>query len=322
MGLGRKTKDALRKGRARENETADEKKRRLDAARERQHVARAAETNEQREVRLSKLRANTHSSRISESEEQTSQRLLSMREHARLVRANETEEQRENRLAQMRQGAANKRKVDAELFKATINQFADVPCTLCHKMLYPQQRINLKLTDQIKNLLPPELQHLDKLITCSRCSSNFSKGKVPPQVYWNCMVVPGIPPVIECLSSFEKKLLSRIVPFIKIVRLTDKFSQQWCKGQAILFAQDVEELAEQLPLPFDRAGLVIVAESLENVRARREFSVNMEKLKLALSWLLENNPLYRNVRPSFSDVGMDLADIVRTSNETIMGTFP
>lgn len=96
------------------------------------------------------------------------------------------------------------------------------------------------------------------------------------------MEVFPIPPEISNLSEVEQRLLSRIIPFMKLIKVQNRFSQSWCKGQVILFAQDVIEVAEQLPLPLTQTGLLIVLETRENVANQKEFQINMKKIEPAL----------------------------------------
>lgn len=116
------------------------------------------------------------------------------------------------------------------------------------------------------------------------------------------MEISSGPEELANLSDIEQRLLSRIVPHLKIIKVHNRFSQDWCRGQVILFAQDVVELAEQLPLQLSQAGIVIVAESLENLQRIRQLKVDIHKLKVALQWLMKNNPLYHDVVPHSSPI--------------------
>lgn len=83
---------------------------------------------------------------------------------------------------------------------------------------------------------------------------------------------------------------------MKIVHLKGPCGQFAFKGQAVLFAQRVEEIAEQLPLTIDKAGLVIVSEikDLNTSTMKKEFSVSLPNLEAALKWLVKNNKLYKS----------------------------
>lgn len=71
------------------------------------------------------------------------------------------------------------------------------------------------------------------------------------------MLVAKIPAELENLSETEKVLLGRVKPFLKIYRLPGRFGQLGCKGQALLFPQQVEEVADQLPLSADKLGIAM-----------------------------------------------------------------
>ncbi|CAG9134826.1 unnamed protein product [Plutella xylostella] len=288
------------------NESSEQREHRLSLIRERL----SNETAEERDHRLSLIRERLSN----ESSEQREHRLSLARRRSAQVLLDETTEERTIRLNNLR-ARDNRRLTNAEQFKSAINVFADMPCKICNKMLYPQQRTKLLTTD-LNNLLPADLVALGNINTCNRCSNNIKKRKVPAQAFWNHMTVSDIPDEIANLTEIEKSLLLRIVPFLKIIRVQNRFSQDWCKGQVVLFAKDVIELAEQLPLQPQQAGLVIVTESLENLQRSREFQVDVAKLNQALQWLLVNNALYRDVRPSFSNI-VDLAAITQLTEAPV-----
>ncbi|CAH1645765.1 unnamed protein product [Spodoptera littoralis] len=254
-----------------DNETLEEREHRLSLVRSRL----ANESLEEREHRLSLV----YSRVANDSLEEREHRLTLIRDRI----TNESMEQRERRLASMRRISQNLRSMNDQNFLNTINQFADEACTICRKLLYPKQRTSLAVGSR-SHLLPQEIAAKQKLTVCSRCSTNIRKGKIPSQAYWNNMELTPVPQELTSLSEIEQRLLSRIVPFLKIIKVNNRFSQSWCKGQVILFAQDVIELAEQLPLPLSQAGLVLVVETRENLDYHKEFELRpdcLENLSLA-----------------------------------------
>jgi len=180
---------------------------------------------------------------------------------------------------------------------------------VCKKLYYKKQICNTTITNTIKEILPNELSELNIIVTCFRCSKLIKKGKVPTQAYWNAMFLDDIPEEIKNLSDMEQRLLSRIIPFIKIIKLGGRFGQSGFRGQAVLFAQDIKEISEQLPLPVTRTSMIIVCEQLENVERCRQFQVNIHNLSIALSWLIQNNPLYRNVNINFDTANFNISEI-------------
>lgn len=236
------------------------------------------ETAEEREHRLFFI----PNRRLNESDEKRSKRLSKLRKYANKRIMNETTNKRIYRLQRVRE-IDNKRRhsFNKSDFKKAINIFWDVLCTICKKTQYPQQRFNLD-TSKLSSIVPSDLVELKSIVACSRCTANLSKRKIPSQAFWYKLVVSPVPEDLANISDIEHRLLSRIIPHLKIIKVDNRFSQHWCKGQVILFALDVSELAEQLPLQLNRAGIVIVAGSLENLQYIGEVKVDIHKLKLAL----------------------------------------
>ncbi|KAF9797298.1 hypothetical protein SFRURICE_006280 [Spodoptera frugiperda] len=271
--MGRPTKSAAFMKKKRLNETIIEKEDRLRKNSERNSEKRSQESSDERENRLSLMRSNTkrklrrensdqrvhrlsliHDRLSNETEDERARRLSLIHDrlsneiederahrlsliHDRL--SNETEEQRTHRLSQIQNHLSNetldsrivrlntmrnhnRRDVYGELdFQAAINanaDFADVPCGICKKLLYPQQRCILQTT-KYSSIMPEQLV-----------------------------------------------------------------------------------VMEQLPLAPNEAGLVLVVESLENIQRSKEFVVDMNKLHRALTWLMSNNILYRDVTPHFKNL--------------------
>ena len=267
------------------------------------------ETPEQCEHRLNVIDEHTRN----ELPHQRTLRLTSMRQRNLEIRRIENEEQRRGRLENMRESSRRNRFIGQDNFVSAINEFADIPCGVCRKLLYPKQRRHLE-TSCRQDLLPSELVEMSNIVTCSRCSTSLRKRKVPSQAYWNNMDITPIPPEIASLSDVEQCLLTRIIPFLKIIKVQNRFSQNWCKGQVVLFAQDVVEIAEQLPLPLCSAGLVVVVETRENLQQHRQFNINIERVKNALQWLLLHNSLYQDVIPNFGNIlDYDISQIIQVT---------
>ncbi|KAL1487693.1 hypothetical protein ABEB36_015670 [Hypothenemus hampei] len=69
----------------------------------------------------------------------------------------------------------------------------------------------------------------------------------------------------------EPRLILRIRPLLKVVKLGGRFEQKGFTGQAFLFAQQVKEFAEELPLSNEQSGLTIVVEKLDNVNGIKDY---------------------------------------------------
>jgi hypothetical protein len=103
--------------------------------------------------------------------------------------------------------------------------------------------------------LPDELKIKQNLMLCNRCKLHLSSKKrtCPPKAYWNNLDPGEIPTEISELTQVEKRLLSHVIAFLKVVKYSGRFGQYGFKGQAMLFAQDVFELTEKLPIMLPRS---------------------------------------------------------------------
>lgn len=179
--------------------------------------------------------------------------------------------------------------------------------------------------------LPEELKEKDILLLCHRCKNHLKndsnrKEKAdivedteiqdddankkrrktkqnrpllgPTKAYWNLLEPGDIPTELAVLTDIEKRLISRVKCHVQILRLEGRYGQFGFKGEAILFAQDVFEVIENLPMELpiapDQTGLVIVTETLENLGSRH-FEVSSERVYNAIEQLKENNMLYSDV---------------------------
>lgn len=94
-----------------------------------------------------------------------------------------------------------------------------------------------------------------------------------------------------------------------MIKLNGRFGQYGFRGQAILFAQDLGKLAEQLPLNITDSGLAFIIENRENVENNRQYYVNVDNLKNALGILKQINPLYHDVEVNFDSVNLGFSEI-------------
>ena len=190
--------------------------------------------------------------------------------------------------------------LEAKFYKE-INVFPEFVCICCLRMCYNNGVVNLNfkeiefLNDYCET---NDIKIFEKIVLgeskiCHKCNYHLKRGNLPAFSIFNKMYPGDIPNELACLSDFEINLISQIKPYMKIFTLKGK--QKGLKGNVVHFAQSVDEVIEQLPLQLNQAGLIIVSESLEGIKRRKEFKVRPEKLIEALNWLKNNNHLYRNI---------------------------
>lgn len=281
-------------------ETATQRKRRLEKARQKYLDKKNNENNEAKRARLDSHSQYEAQRRAAETPKQRAARLALLRKRKSQYCAAETCEEREIRLEHRRQ---QRQVLNASCteFEKAINKFCDSICEICAKRCYPNQVATFRFPEIKPSYLPNELKQKNQLLLCRRCKSHVSSRKTtaPPKAYWNNLQPGPIPDCIKKLSQSEQRLLSRIIPFVKIIKLDGLYGQYGFKGQAILFAQDIFEVSDKLPHMLPRSvedsGIVVVTECLENLNVIREFSISRTRLFDAIHWLIDNNPLYRDV---------------------------
>ncbi|GBP63865.1 hypothetical protein EVAR_39526_1 [Eumeta japonica] len=62
-----------------------------------------------------------------------------------------------------------------------------------------------------------------------------------------------------------------------------------------IFLEITEKLPYMLPRSVDNCAILIVTEHLENLNITREFSVSHDNVFEALTWLVANNPMNKDV---------------------------
>ncbi|UYV75572.1 K02A2.6-like [Cordylochernes scorpioides] len=241
-------------------------------------MSRAMETSAERETRLENNRHFKSTSRAKETSEEREARLENDRHFKSKSRAIETAAGRKIRLEKDRLRIL-KRNADISTLTNTINTYCGSICEICTKRTYPNQVTTYKVSTSKASYLPAELAQNTTLLLCHRCNKhvNSSKQTPPSKAYWNSLDPGAIPEVILQLSQPEQRLLSRIIPFVKIVRYSGRFGQYGCKGQAILFAQDIFEVSDKLHnmLPRSTGNAGMTTEHLENLNITRTWNSSM-----------------------------------------------
>lgn len=73
------------------------------------------------------------------------------------------------------------------------------------------------------------------------------KEPIPNHAYWNCMNPSEIIDVLNVIFFFfEIRMITRLIPYMKIVKYEGRFGQYGLHGQAILFAQYVSNVQMQV----------------------------------------------------------------------------
>ena len=301
----------------RASESEAEHSQRLAANQQREASRRASESEAERAQRLANGQQRDTDRRASESESQQAHRLSGNREHIATYRANAAVEERQQRrennriIATRRRSAARQSIYDrqreaVEEFRRNIYTGPFNPCYCCTRLCYNNGGSFIDVNDSL--LLPLHNRELSNIVAnisnsvwiCSRCKSSLRKQKLPPFASVNNMRVPPVPSQLSCLNSMERRLISLIQPFMKLIVLP--YGQRALKGQTVNFPVNTSEVCSSLPRALDNAGIVLIApprtgssDSTETPVPQSYFSVRRPYVIRALQWLRHHNSLYRDI---------------------------
>ena len=301
----------------RASESEAERSQRLAANQQREASHRASESEVEHAQRLADGQQREANRRASESETQRQRRLSDNRERIATYRANATVEERQQRrennriIAVRRRSAARQSTYDRQ--RAAIEEFRQNiytgpinPCYCCTRLCYNNGRSFIDANDS--PLLPVHDRELSNVVSnisnsvwmCSQCKSLLKKHKLPPFPLVNNMSVPPVPVELSCLNSMEKRLISLIQPFIKLILLP--YGQRTLQGQTVNFPINASEVCSSLARTLDNLGIVLIApprtgssDSTETPAPQSYFSVRRPYVIRALQWLQRHNSLYRDI---------------------------
>ena len=123
------------------------------------------------------------------------------------------------------------------------------------------------------------------------------RGKMPPQALANNLSPEAVPEELEGINTLEEQLLALTIPFAKIVNLPVG-AQPGLKGPVVCVPSNISVTTKVLPRPVSDADII-------NVKLKRKIAfkghvnskkVRTWKVKNALGYLRQHNPLYKDVQ--------------------------
>ena len=144
---------------------------------------------------------------------------------------------------------------------------------------------------------------------CHRCLHHLKNGKLPPLSVANNFQIGKTPPELQNLTLPEKLLISIYRPKIYITTLRSVAgpgtSQRALKGNTISFPQDIVKISDSLPsdprILVDTIKVVFIGSGVPSKEMlKKVFTVRREVVYNALTFLVQNHPLYTNIRISQS----------------------
>src|SRR2546421_106808 len=323
------SREAVRKRKARESETADQHRICITKQRENNRQKKVTESPEVRKVRLERDRIRKKKSLAEESDEQRKKRLKYCRERETQLRNKNVDEIRDVRLgnsnlsrkvsamqvAQQNEETnpeRNQQQSDEEIRAAKQvveqneegssqrNQQQNVAVPSARNLSQTDQDLLQKFrskVDKFKYTLCPVCNERFMSITlikgeCRRCHAEKSSTKKFSAE--NNMDPGEVPEELKDLSEIEEMLIARVFPVLSVYRL--RGGQHGYRGNVINFPQDVGEFASRLPRSPSSLDLFVVRRESENDSAGfKDFKIRRTKVARALLWLKENNEYYANI---------------------------
>jgi hypothetical protein len=179
--------------------------------------------------------------RANETEHQLKQRL----QDARNKISNQTPEQKSiskcaNKIQQQisRKNKPIKQLIEIEKFKESIFELMNQVCEICHRKFYREGIKNHTINEKIHENLSKvgfKFNVNSKIICCHSCSSCLSNNKVPAISYLNLLDPGSVPDQLEKLNLIEISCISRVKPYMKIMKMNNVFGQASFKGLKYIF---------------------------------------------------------------------------------------
>ena len=283
--------DIRQKAKVRSEETPEKRSLRLKSDTRQKAKARSEETPEKRSLRLKSVSIQMAKSRSDETPEKRSLRLQSVSKQMANVRAN--------------RGSITKSSDDiVKEFLSKIRTAADYVCCCCNRMMYASgvvsfntakyEKICSKLMEKICQYRVKSYDR--KEWVCITCHRNLKSGNMPQQAKCNGLSLCKIPEELKDLNPLEMRLISRRIPFMKLVSLP-RGRQQGIQGPAVNVPTDLDVVCDQFPRLPNQCHLISLKlkRKLEYRKSYMHDFVYPDRVIKGLKWLKEHNPLYHDI---------------------------
>ena len=307
--------DRKRKIQTRDSESAERKSKRLETVKEKMAKNRASETAETKSRRLKTVKEKMANNRASETAETKSRRLETDRKRKSQTRDSESAEMKARRLETVTKKMANKRHLSTtyvpsiqqvtETFQEKVKYGPVHVCTSCHRLMYRESVVKYeekKYEKLSQKQIGPALQKYlykstdGKIWICTTCHRKLKQGKIPAQCKVNNLDLDVVPDELSKLNSIEIRLVSKRIPFMKMVALP-RGRQTAIHGPAVNIPTNLDTICKLLPrLPKDSEILPMKLKRRLSYKGHYMYdSVHPETMMTALYWLKANNILYGDI---------------------------
>ncbi|XP_078786332.1 uncharacterized protein LOC144981283 isoform X1 [Oryzias latipes] len=204
------------------------------------------------------------------------------------------------------------------VFRSNIQAGPSYVCTVCHKASFPNQVLVCRRSSYVTNtaviepcltgkyvhvcdgscrdqpcLVPSERR---KEWICHTCHSYVKKGAVPALAAVNNLELTEIPDELKDLNILERHLISKCIPFAKIIPLP-KGRQRLIRGNVVCVPSQVQETVEALPRLRNESQVM-------RVKLKRRLCYKGHQLFQTVTWskLVRALLKLKRIHPQYQDI--------------------
>ncbi|XP_029948792.1 uncharacterized protein LOC115389532 isoform X1 [Salarias fasciatus] len=205
------------------------------------------------------------------------------------------------------------------IFRAQIKAGPTSVCTVCHKASFPNQ---VKVCTRTKYLKNPNLvaacltgkfvHHCNescrseeqckvpderkKEWICHTCHDHLRRGAMPSLAVHNNLELVDIPSELSDLNILERHLISKCIPFAKIIPLP-KGRQSAIRGNVVCVPSEIQETVEALPRLRSESQIM-------RVKLKRRLCYRGHQLFQTVTWskLMQALHKLKQIHPQYSEI--------------------
>ena len=303
--------DAKQKSKVRSQESPDKKQRRLSKVSENMTKLRSNESPQKKQTRLSTDAKQKSKVRSQESPGKKQRRLSADAKQKSKVRSGESPDKKQRRLMLTRRTMQNLRHDRmnvvnlpdeiVNVFLSKVRSAADFVCCCCNRLMYEsgvvlfnENKYEKPLMRKINKFRMASVDNKEWI--CRNCHFNLKRKKMPSQAKCNGLSLCKIPDELKHLNPLEVRLISRRIPFMKLVSLP-RGKQLGIQGPAVNVPTDLDTVCKQFPRLPNECQIISLKlkRKLEYRKAYMHDYIHPWKVITGLQWLKQNNPLYKDI---------------------------
>ena len=267
----RQRKQKLAKAKIRLNLAEDEKAEILAKDRKRKADLNERLTSSQINERQRKTKLAMAKSRLKLAEDEKSE----IRERDRKRKANSQLElddlvkkkkrtQERSRKLQSRSSLSGIERTAIQTFRTLVKEGPVFVCTSCHRLMYRENvtifnKLDYSMCEEalLNRCVSGYLHSDNREYICQTCQWNLKRNKLPAQSIGNALQLDPIPDELQNLSALESMLISKRVPFMKVLALP-RGKQRAIHGCVVNVPINPEETYSVLPRLPSSASMITV----------------------------------------------------------------